>query len=155
MLGRSSGKALEPYVDLAFDEEVPSRRVGGGRASVVRPGRTAFTCRTRPGSEDSNRGQDVRRLRTTGRRSGLAIVVGGRRQLRARSPPSPGWPSQVKAAGCYELELADTCWRVSASRVQIPAPAPLLSVIIIQWDLVSFASNWHECLIQHNLNILF
>lgn len=87
MLGRSSGKALEPCVDLTFDEEVPSRRVGGGRASVVRSGRTALTCRTRPGAEVSNREQDVRRLRTTGRRSGLAIAVGGRRQLRARSPP--------------------------------------------------------------------
>ena len=45
-VGRSSGTVSELRGDLVSSEEVLSCWAGGGRASVVGPGKTAFTCRT-------------------------------------------------------------------------------------------------------------
>ena len=51
------GRRSELRVDLVLGVEVLSCWVGGGRASVVRPGRTTPTCRTPQGRKSARVGR--------------------------------------------------------------------------------------------------
>ena len=119
---KARGRRSELRVDLVLGVEVLSCWVGGGRASVVRPGRTTPTCRTPQGRKSARVGRTYGAgSKRDGARDQLSACGEGVNSEHARR--RAGVAQSGKARGCYG-KAANTPLRVSASRVQIPAPAP-------------------------------